>query len=47
MVCLYESVTVLPNRTCSGTAVMLQTDTENLFKFPFFATQSLESSPIV
>lgn len=47
MVCLYESVTVLSNRTRSGAAVILQTDTENLFKFPFFATQSLESSPLV
>lgn len=47
MVCLYESVTVLSNRTCSGAAIILQTDMENLFKFPFFAAQSLESSPIV
>lgn len=47
MVRLYAPVTDLSNRTCSGAAIILQADAENLFKIPFFATQSFESSPIV
>lgn len=45
MACLHAPVTILSDRTCSGTSVILQADTENLFKIPFLAMQSLESFP--